>query len=403
MHSNSNHHSPPTLDRSPTHQSADPTADRVATSAPRSPRQATSPQDWSHSDSQAIPNLSSMELVKLANSSADELMDAVFEDVDYMLDKGVSVVAKRPAEQPTSVMAVESPDVGKIVYHHGEDNIAASPLTQAAPLSSIASGETTDDFFSPLSGEPDAASPHQWAEAVGFALPILGACATLGVAIAAGFLLHGPNASLRAEVEAAPSDATANQADQLFAQYMERALDSIATSDNTGSDSPSTADGALSDLTDDSENERRFADVPERVYVPVYQPAEPSLSALPTVPISGNLAPSPFGSGIGTPSPNPNSLAIAPVPLSPQPIPFGSTPAPEAAAPSDLSYGHVLVGLMQLGDRSVAMFDYAEGTLRVQVGEQIGTSGWSLVSVSETEAVIRRNGDVRSIYIGQSF
>jgi Tfp pilus assembly protein PilP len=64
---------------------------------------------------------------------------------------------------------------------------------------------------------------------------------------------------------------------------------------------------------------------------------------------------------------------------------------------------HALVGILELGDRSAALFEINGVSQRVYVGERIGSSGWSLVSVSNEEAVIRRNGEVRSIYIGQRF
>jgi hypothetical protein len=47
----------------------------------------------------------------------------------------------------------------------------------------------------------------------------------------------------------------------------------------------------------------------------------------------------------------------------------------------------------------------AEGIAKLfdllNMGESIGSSGWTLVDVSNGEAVIRRNGEVRSIYAGQ--
>jgi hypothetical protein len=40
---------------------------------------------------------------------------------------------------------------------------------------------------------------------------------------------------------------------------------------------------------------------------------------------------------------------------------------------------------------------------RFRIGESLGSSGWTLVEVSQNQAVIRRNGEVRSVFIGQSF
>jgi Tfp pilus assembly protein PilP len=61
------------------------------------------------------------------------------------------------------------------------------------------------------------------------------------------------------------------------------------------------------------------------------------------------------------------------------------------------------VGLLELGNRSAALFEINGITQRINIGETIGTSGWTLVSVANQEAVVRRNGEVRSVYVGQKF
>ncbi|GAB4173243.1 MAG: hypothetical protein Fur006_02420 [Coleofasciculaceae cyanobacterium] len=58
---------------------------------------------------------------------------------------------------------------------------------------------------------------------------------------------------------------------------------------------------------------------------------------------------------------------------------------------------------MEQGDRSAALFNMDGVTRYVYIGEAIGNSGWTLVSVANQEAVIRRNGEVRSVYAGQAF
>lgn len=63
---------------------------------------------------------------------------------------------------------------------------------------------------------------------------------------------------------------------------------------------------------------------------------------------------------------------------------------------------HTLEGLLELGDKSAALFKVDGVTRRIDVGESIGSSGWTLVEVSKGEAVVRRNGEVRSIYTGQN-
>jgi Tfp pilus assembly protein PilP len=61
------------------------------------------------------------------------------------------------------------------------------------------------------------------------------------------------------------------------------------------------------------------------------------------------------------------------------------------------------VGLLESGENSAALFDVDGVTQRFKIGESIGASGWTLVSVANQEAVVRRNGEVRSVYVGQKF
>jgi hypothetical protein len=93
-------------------------------------------------------------------------------------------------------------------------------------------------------------------------------------------------------------------------------------------------------------------------------------------------------------------VAAVPSPQAPAPVPQTSTVAPAAPTPAPV---HVLVGVLELGERSAALFEIDGVPQRVYMGERIGSSGWSLVSVSNEEAVVRRNGEVRSIFIGQQF
>ena len=64
---------------------------------------------------------------------------------------------------------------------------------------------------------------------------------------------------------------------------------------------------------------------------------------------------------------------------------------------------HALVGILNLGSRSAALFNIDGSSQRAYVGDRIGVSDWSLVSVNGQDVVVRRDGEVRSIYIGQRF
>lgn len=91
--------------------------------------------------------------------------------------------------------------------------------------------------------------------------------------------------------------------------------------------------------------------------------------------------------------------------LSPSPqIAVGNTNQ-AATALTDITPNSVyaLVGILNLGSRSAALIDIDGSSQRAYVGDRIGVSGWTLVSVNGQDVVVRRNGEVRAIYIGQRF
>ncbi|MEH2062687.1 MAG: hypothetical protein V7K50_10450 [Nostoc sp.] len=189
--------------------------------------------------------------------------------------------------------------------------------------------------------------------------------------------------------------------------------------------------------------------VVERIYVPVYQAPSPMRYALPAIPGTPTLLPQ-VASVLQGSQPNVVKTALktvrqaakpvsvnmfaaavrsefkpvagknAPITVRQTPKPLPALPvvplrdalAPEseptitqeqvypptaiADAPSN-----TLEGLLELGSKSAALFKIDGVTRRINMGESIGSSGWTLVEVSNGEAVIRRNGEVRSIYAGQ--
>ena len=142
-------------------------------------------------------------------------------------------------------------------------------------------------------------------------------------------------------------------------------------------------------------------------------PQTASVSPSPTAPASGRAI---AAAGTRTPlaasptpseSPQPKILARetepAPAPSAQQSAP---APAPEQSAPAVSSAptsAHTLVGILELGDRSAALFEVDGVARRIYVGESIGASGWTLAEIKNQEAVIRKGGDVRSVFVGQKF
>jgi len=93
--------------------------------------------------------------------------------------------------------------------------------------------------------------------------------------------------------------------------------------------------------------------------------------------------------------------AAAPAPAA-QPAAPQTQPAPPATKSTQTS-AHTLVGVLELGDRSAALFEVDGVARRIYVGESIGASGWTLAEIKNQEAVIRKGGDVRSVFVGQKF
>ncbi|TAE61394.1 MAG: hypothetical protein EAZ76_15975 [Nostocales cyanobacterium] len=164
----------------------------------------------------------------------------------------------------------------------------------------------------------------------------------------------------------------------------------------------------------------RGTNVVERIYVPVYQ-SPPAVRSLPEVANSSTqISPPEFvNENTQTKPPVTKPPATKPTPvkpptvaklptIAPPKLPTPPVPAPQpTSAPSTTqdiylpAYTAKLEGLMELGQKSAALFKIDGVTRRINLGENIGATGWTLVEVSNGEAIIRRNGEVRSIYTGQ--
>lgn len=136
----------------------------------------------------------------------------------------------------------------------------------------------------------------------------------------------------------------------------------------------------------------------ERVYIPVYGNAAPGTGVVSPIPGLTLNPPTP-----AAPAPGTAIAALPQPPGAPSTAPAALTPPAAAVAPLPVAATHTLMGLLELGDRSAALFEINGVTRRIHLGEAIGSSGWTLVEVANQEAIMRRNGEVRSVYVGQSF
>lgn len=142
----------------------------------------------------------------------------------------------------------------------------------------------------------------------------------------------------------------------------------------------------------------------ERVFVPLYQ-TQPSAKAG-TVPVPAPVAAAaaiPPGAPATARSSIPTVHSGRKLPAPSVPVAVAPTNAAAAVTNKKPNSEHVLVGILNLGSRSAALFNVDGNSQRAYVGDRVGVSEWSLVSVNGQDVVVRRDSEVRSIYIGQRF
>ncbi|GCA69475.1 hypothetical protein MiYa_01001 [Microcystis aeruginosa NIES-2519] len=202
------------------------------------------------------------------------------------------------------------------------------------------------------------------------------ACVYLGWVVA--WLISQKNAPIS-------QNGTIYREDQKFIAYLQSSLAIIDRQGQTSSPDPDP---------DPQNNPSPVATVPppppanlpvnnstriiERIYVPVH-PQTPETAA--------KIAPL-------TPA-NPD-ISAPPLPAAPQ-----VHRQTAAVIPTNNQVKNTLVGVMDLGDQSSALFDNQGITKRISPGEFI--NGWTLVEVGSQQVILSRNGQTKVLEVGQSF
>lgn len=310
----------------------------------------------------------------LVTTYADSLITELFDDVDKILEGDESALAAVEA-MPEPASTAIAPFV-ETVAEPVESPAANAPL---APLGSELDFFRADDVGTP---PPAAPAKTRFGKLFDRMLLTITAVSLMGVGALLWFNQPGNRFSLGRSTETA-----AQQSDEEFLAYLQRSLEVISGKVERGEVGTSTVVGQA----------------PSGVAVPA-PPMLPPLGAGGTV---GSLGSGPV---------NVIERVYIPYQTAQQPAPGATVPVPQPgvvlsptspAAPSQAPVAanpiHALVGILELGDRSAALFEINGVSQRVYIGERIGSNGWSLVSVSNEDVVIRRNGEVRSIFIGQRF
>jgi hypothetical protein len=308
-------------------------------------------------------------------TNADALMDVLFADVDHILEGGVSLpleesLAEPPAPQPQIILPLETILPPKLAPR---DLIPRSPeLDEPDP------SESASEPVDPTKKLPK--TKQRWSP---LWMSVLCSSLLLSAGILSylfrdqvtqAWLMVLSKTGSEPTPTASSVDGKTNE-NQDFLQYIGRALDRLAQKEAEIASSQVEQSPVASPSPSPN--------VIERVYVPIYPSAQTPASPSVTIP-----APRPAGS------------TSAPKPSAPRPV---ASPSPSAVPNIAAAANHTLIGILELGDRSAALFDVNGTPQRISIGEQVGSSGWTLVSISNQEAIVRRNGEVRSIYVGQKF
>ncbi|MBF2026157.1 MAG: hypothetical protein IGS48_05230 [Oscillatoriales cyanobacterium C42_A2020_001] len=325
-----------------------------------------------------------------ANTYAERLMDDLFQDIEHLLD-----MKPDPAEADASTtdFSAETPIPSPSQQVDAEESRLALPLARNEAISvpdpiapgdrALAEVKESPTLTNPASTQETERSSKRTYERLLLAV----GCISVVVSLALYLLYQDGKTRQQATAPSAVSTAATQPADSLnpFAAYAQKALRAIdqhtqQSSTTIPAPTGTTGTSALPTVTIPQTNApsplpNRTATGLERIYVPVYQ-------------IPSNLYPP------GT--------AVAPLPSAGLP----KTPAKGKSKPAIARTSTVarkLVGVLDQGDRSVALFETNGITQRYEIGESIGSSGWTLVEVTKDQAVIRRNGEVRSLFVGHSF
>lgn len=290
----------------------------------------------------------------VVNTYAESLIDTLFDDVDQLLDGDQEAIAAVLDPPITASVAAES--------------AAIVPIPAAASVDTD-DPEAASLVAAALAAESSTAPPRRrW-------LPTL-AVATLGALVGAVGVWWGSQSTV--DPTPAPVASSEGQSHAEFLTYLERSLAVI----NRRIETDAAATPAPSPILPSA----------APPLVPLPPVAVSSLPGMPAAPAPINVIERVYIPYAATPAPaNPASPSPA--------VPSSSVPA----APVVPAVTHTLVGVLELGDRSAALFEIDGVAQRVYIGESIGESGWSLVSVTDGEATVRRNGEVRGIGVGQPF
>jgi hypothetical protein len=181
-------------------------------------------------------------------------------------------------------------------------------------------------------------------------------------------------------------------ADAEFIAYLRQSLQQIELQSNqTSKSTPETKTRVpVAPAPSNLPTETR---VIEKIYIPIYPQNNPNS------PVTVNTQP-----GNSTVPPLPPAPPTEQAFTTPSTVPVltpGNSLLPTAPPTPVSQPDTLLVGLLEAGEKSSALFTINGSTRRVTLGEVIGGTGWTLQAIQNQQAIISRQGNVRYLEVGK--
>jgi hypothetical protein len=216
-----------------------------------------------------------------------------------------------------------------------------------------------------------------------------------------------------------PSTGNSPDPNAQFVSYMKQSLEAIERKAKTQQQqttvSSTNSDSKPTTITNSITNVPIAVNTVTTPTIPPWQTATalPIGAGLPTTSATTNSMLTQIPDFSPPPPPPPVQKPIAPKKSSKLPPPPvsqyepNSLPTPEepprVAVSQPTAAGYTLIGLLDLGQKSAALFENNDTTKQIWSGETIGDTGWILKTVSDRAVTIVRHGEVRSVSVGERF
>lgn len=346
---------------------------------------------------------------RLAEFRAADLVDELFDELEHNPNAPEILTAELLALD-VSAAEIDTNDLFEPLsaWEKPDDCLAVSYF--ACGDQPFAATDTTQDL-SPSTAEASLPKPVSNGQASPAGINhriVLGitAASLMGVGSLATWLIGQLSGAKPVPVAATapPAPVSVDPATVAFAKYLDQSLERLG---QQVANQPAANPNGTALMTGTPPSRQPI----ERVYVPIYQGqvAPTTVATAPTVPAripptsrtALTLPPPPTArvpASVQSYLPNPTNPAHRP---SPRPTSMAAVSTANPTTPAPVG-GNTLIGVLELGDRSVAMVEVNGAAQRVGIGQTLD-SGWQLMQIADQKAVLQRGGEVRSLSVGQKF